>query len=83
MVWQDIVFSISTVLFAYALIPQIYQNWKRQRGSITLQTSLLTTIGMYAITLAYFTLDLFLSTIVGFITGSLWLILFVQKLAYK
>ena len=82
MVWQDIVFSISTLVFAYALIPQIYHNWKKQKGSITAQTSLLTALGMYAITIAYFTLNLFLSTIIGFATASLWLILFIQKLAY-
>ena len=83
MTWQDIVITIVIIAFAYALIPQIYQGFKQKKGFINLQTSGITSIGMYVITFVYFTLSLYFSTIIGFITGTLWAILFFQKLIYK
>lgn len=83
MTWQDIVISIVIIAFAYALIPQIYQGFKQKKGFINLQTSGITSIGMYVLTFVYFTLSLYFSTIIGFITGTLWAILFFQKLIYK
>lgn len=81
--WQDYVITIAIIAFSYALVPQIYQGFKKKRGYINLQTSGITTIGMYALTYAYFTLGLYFSTIMVFINGTLWLILFIQKLIYK
>lgn len=81
--WQDIVITISIILFGYALIPQIIQGFKKRKQDINLQTSLITAGGMYAITIAYLTLNLTFSTITTGITGTLWLILALQKIFYK
>jgi len=83
MIWQDILISITTILLAYALIPQIIKGFKTKRKTITIQTSLITLIGMYILCFAYLTLNLIFSTIVAFITGTLWLILFIQSIIYK
>ena len=83
MIWQDIVIFVSISLFSYALIPQIYQGFKKKKGEINLQTSLITFIGMYILTFTYFTLNLYFSTVVAFITGTLWFILFIQRITYN
>ena len=66
-------------MLAYALIPQVYRGFKDKKGYITIQTGLITTTGMYAIAITYFTLNLFFSTIIAIIVGTLWLILLIQK----
>ncbi len=67
----------------YALLPQVYQGFKHKKGFINLQTSVITAIGMYAISYAYLTLKLYFSAFMGLITGTLWIILFFQKMIYK
>tara|TARA_Y100000296_G_scaffold81603_1_gene109153 strand:+ start:729 stop:980 length:252 start_codon:yes stop_codon:yes gene_type:complete len=83
MTWQDIVITITIIAFGYALIPQVYQGFKQKKGFINLQTSGITALGMYVITFVYFTLKLYFSTIVVFITAVFWTILFAQKIVYK
>jgi|TARA_Y100000310_G_C20688341_1_gene820570 hypothetical protein len=83
MVWQDIVISIVSILLAYAIMPQIYQGFKHKKGLINTQTSLITSLGMYVISIVYFTLNLYFSSIILFISGTLWATLFFQKIIYK
>jgi hypothetical protein len=83
MVWQDIIISIVIVAFGYALIPQIIDGFKNRKSHINLQTSLITSTGMYILTFIYFTLGLYFSTAIAFITGTLWVTLFLQKIIYK
>ncbi len=81
--WQDIIITISIILFAYALIPQIIKGFKKRKQDIGLQTSIITAIGMYAITIAYLTLGLIFSTITAAITGTFGAIIAIQKIIYK
>jgi len=81
--WQDTVITISVILFAYALIPQVIQGFKKKKQEITLQTSLITLIGMLAITITYFSLNLIFSTLTGAIAVILWTIIAMQKIFYK
>ena len=83
MVWQDIVVAIANILFGYSLAYQVYKGFRERKGFLTLQTSLLTTIGLYAMSFAFFTLNLFVSTIVSTFNGTMWLLLFIQGLIYK
>lgn len=83
MVWQDIVIAIANLLFVYSLASQIYKGFKDKKGYITLQTSFLTIIGLFAVAFAFFTLGLLASAIVAIVNGSMWLILFIQGLIYK
>ena len=82
MLWQDMVIFICTVLFGYALIPQIYYNYKSKSGSVTIQTSIITSIGMYVLAVCFFTLHMYLTMAIEIVIGSLWFTFFIQKLKY-
>jgi uncharacterized protein with PQ loop repeat len=83
MVWQDIILTIATIFLTYALIPQVIKGFKTKKTAITFQTSLITFLGMYIVCFIYYTLNLYFSTITAFLTGTLWLILFIQSIIYK
>ncbi|MFH1276309.1 MAG: hypothetical protein ABIH82_04310 [Candidatus Woesearchaeota archaeon] len=83
MIWQDLVITCSIVLFAASLIPQVYLGFKKKKGYITLKTSIPTFVGLVTIMFAYLSLELYFSTIVGFITAFLWFLLLVQRLVYQ
>jgi len=83
MIWQDIVITIAGVIFSVALIPQVYNGYKDKVGPIKFQTSIPTFVGLYAVSFSFWTLSLLFSSIVTFITGSMWFLLFIQRLIYK
>lgn len=83
MIWQDVVISGAGLIFGVALLPQVWEGFAKKRGVISPWTSAPTFLALYAMTVAYWTLGLFLSTAVLFVTGTLWLLLFVQRLLYK
>ncbi|MFP4028580.1 MAG: hypothetical protein ACLFWL_12375, partial [Candidatus Brocadiia bacterium] len=56
--WQDITLTICSVAFGYALIPQIMYGFKEKAGTVTLQTSLITAVALYAVAVVYFSLEL-------------------------
>ena len=83
MVWQDIIVTIANILFSYSLIWQVYYGYKKKKALISLQSSFLTMIGLYALAVVYFSLNLIFSTITGLISGTLWLFLFIEGLIYE
>jgi hypothetical protein len=83
MIWQDIVVAIANVLFGYSLAYQVYKGFKEKKGALSLQSSLLTTIGLYSVAVVYASLSLYISTLITIFNGTMWLLLFMQKLIYK
>ena len=83
MIWQDIVIAIANILFGYSLAYQVFIGFKHKKGYLALQASFFTTIGLYAISFCFYTLGLTFSTIVSSFNGTMWLILFIQKMLYK
>jgi hypothetical protein len=83
MVWQDIIIAVANILFGYSLAYQVYKGFREKKGFLSLQTSSLTTIGLYALAVAYLTLNLYVSTIIATFNATMWLILFIQGLIYK
>ena len=83
MVWQDIIIASANVLFGYSLAFQVWKGFKDKKGYLALQASFLTMIGLYAMTFTFFTLGLFVSSVVAFFNGTMWLLLFIQGLIYK
>ena len=81
--WQDIVLMILSVLFSYALIPQIIQGYKTKKGVMNFQTSTITFIGLYFNAIIFISLGLYFSATTLFIASSLWYVLLVQKIIYK
>jgi hypothetical protein len=83
MVWQDIVISFANLLFVFSLINQVTTGFSKKRAFINSKTSVPTFIGLYAVSLCFFTMGLFISAIISFITGSLWLTIFLQYLFFE
>lgn len=83
MIWQDIVLSVTAFLFGYALIPQIYNNFKKKKRTIVVQTALITTVGLIANSIALFALNLLSTAIITLIMALLWGTLLVQSVVYK
>ncbi len=81
--WQDIVVAIANIMFSYSLIHQVYHGFIEKKGFLTIPTSLLTTIGMFAITVVYLSLNLYISTIIGAFNGTMWFLLLIQRIIYK
>jgi len=83
MIWQDIVISIANILFGYSLVYQVYLGFKERKGFLAIQTSSLTTIGLYALAFSFYTLGLFISSVVSFFNGTMWFLLLLQRIIYK
>lgn len=83
MAWQDTIITLSIIAFSYALIPQITKGFKLKKPLVSFQTALITSLGMFVLAATYFTLGLFFSTIMAFITGGMWSILLIQSKIYR
>lgn len=83
MLWQDLVIGGAGVVFAAALVPQALRGFRERQGLISAWTSVPTFLALFTMTVAYVTLGLFLSAVVLFVTGLLWLLLFIQRLVYR
>lgn len=82
MIWQDVVISAANLVFAYSLIYQVIHGFRKKKGSLTLMASGLTSLGLYAMAVSFFTLELYFSALFAAVNGALWLALFVQRLIY-
>ncbi len=83
MLWQDVLITVVGIIFSISLLPQIAHGFKQKIGPIKFETSVPTFLGCYTVAFAYFTLALYFSAITTFITGTLWLILVIQRIVYK
>ncbi|KKW41701.1 MAG: hypothetical protein UY92_C0014G0026 [Candidatus Magasanikbacteria bacterium GW2011_GWA2_56_11] len=83
MIWQDIALTAASVIFSISLLPQVYHGFKEKTGTIKFLTSVPTFIGLYAVSAIYWTLGLYFSAVVSFITGTLWFLLVCQRLRYN
>jgi hypothetical protein len=82
MVWQDVAISVASLVFSLSLLPQLWAGFREKKGPIKPQTSVPTFAGLFVVSCAYFTLSLIFSAIVCFLTGCIWLALFLQRVAY-
>jgi len=83
MVWQDIVITLSIILMGYALVPQVYHGFVSKKMTVVFQTAFLTFVGMFVLTIVYFSLGLFFSGIISLFMTALWYILLLQNVLYK
>ena len=83
MIWQDYVMGITALSFVYALFPQLIHGFKNKKTTIQPQTALITSLGLYAFSIATLTLNLYFSTIVNAFNATLWAFLFYQSIKYK
>jgi hypothetical protein len=78
MIWQDWVFSIGAIVLNISLLPSIFSNDKP-----AWTTSIITAIVSYVVSAVFFSLNLYLSTVIIFISATLWLILFLQVKLFR
>jgi hypothetical protein len=81
--WQDYVYSGVSLAFTYSLIPQIIKGYKDKRQDISLQTSGITSLGLYTLAYTAHTLDLDYSALTNLATGTMWATILGQRLFYK
>ena len=81
--WQDYVTSAVSVALSYALIPQVIKGFKEKRPNISIQTGVLTTLGMYVMTYTFYSLDMDFSSVTSAVTGTLWAVLLGQSISYR
>lgn len=82
MIWQDFVLMIANLLFTYSIFSQVYYGFKWKRGLVILRTSFLTSLGLYAAGVVFFSLGLFFSGIVATTNASLWFTIFIQRIIF-
>lgn len=75
MLWQDLVLTGGSAVFALALLPSVFSKDKP-----ALSTSFMTGTVLLIFAFVYWTLSLWVSTITTIITGFLWLTLAIQKI---
>lgn len=81
--WQDNLISVVNLIMIYAVIMQVIKGFKDQKRHINFQTGLITFVGLYATAIAFFSLGLTFSAVTVFVSGTLWLVLFIQTIIYK
>lgn len=82
MVWQDYVIGVIIVTFSFALVPQVIEGFKKRKGIILVSAGLPTSLGLYVLAVTFATLGLYFSMVMNIITGTLWLLLLMQTIAY-
>ena len=83
MVWQDIVIMVVNLVLSLSLLPQLYHEFKEKKGTITAATSVPTFLGLYTLSFTYYTLSLYFGAITTALTGTLWLMFFMQSAIHK
>ncbi|HOW36977.1 MAG TPA: hypothetical protein PLK34_01895 [Candidatus Pacearchaeota archaeon] len=81
--WQDNLITIVNLTMVYGMLMQVVKGFKDKKRHINFQTGLITFIGLYATAIAFFSLNLIFSAVTVVISGTLWLILFIQTIVYK
>lgn len=75
-VWEDIVIAVVSILFSFILLPQL-RDVCRGKTILNLYTASLTTIGLYILAATFFTMEYWISFTAEFISGTVWLLLFI------
>ncbi len=82
MIWQDGVITAANVLFSISIAIQVYYGFREKIGPIKFQTSIPTFIGLFAMSVAFWSLGLISSAAISFLSGLLWFMLFIQRVIY-
>lgn len=79
---RDIVLTVCSVALGYALIPQVIYGFREKLGTVTTQTAVITSVGLFTIAGVYVSLTLWFAATACGITGILWVVLLGQRLYY-
>lgn len=79
---RDLILTVCTLSFAYALLPQVAYGFRKKTGTVTVQTAGITALGLYGIAGVYLSLALWFAGATCAFTGTLWAVLLAQRLRY-
>ena len=79
---RDIILTICSIAFGYALIPQVIYSFREKMGTVTVSTAAITGGALYAVAGVYVSLELWFAAVACAVTGTLWVVLLAQRLAY-
>lgn len=79
---QDYIMMAASVALTCALVPQVIKGAREKAAGVTLLTSGITGIALYVMCMCAVTLDLTFTASVWWLTGTLWLVLFGQRVVY-
>jgi hypothetical protein len=82
MIWQDWVASLASVIFIYAMIPQILYGHKTRQGLISIQFAVFNIIAMTGLVVVYASFGLLLAAILNSALILCWIALLGQRLKY-
>lgn len=83
MIWQDLVIGGASVGFVIGIIEQIYEIIQSKNSSISLISSSIYSIGLYAMSFSMFNLGLTLSGMLTGINAIQWTIILILSYKYR
>jgi uncharacterized protein with PQ loop repeat len=79
---EDTILSIAGVVISFSLIPQVVAGFKTKTGPVRLATSIPYGLSLSAMSFAYISLELWVTTAITGIGALLWFTLAYQRLIY-
>jgi len=79
---RDLILTVCTLSFTYALLPQLAYGFRRKIGTVTAQPASITALGLYGIAGVYLSLSLWFAGVTCALTGTMWALLLAQRLLY-
>jgi len=79
--WQDTVIAVVCILFGFILLPLLRDVIRGD--SINIFTAGLTTVGLYVMAYAFFTLEFWVSFSAEVFSGTVWLLLFIFSIKHN
>lgn len=82
LMWQDWVMAICSVVFSWALVPQVVRGFKDRQGYVEGWTAAPYTMAVVAVAVSLLTLRLWFAGAVGMASAGLWAVLWLQREFY-
>jgi hypothetical protein len=79
--WQDTVIAVVCILFGFILLPLLRDVMRGD--AINIFTAGLTTVGLYVMAYAFFTLEFWVSFSSEVFSGTVWLLLFIFSIKHN
>lgn len=79
----DTILAFVSAVFAVSLVPTVWTQWREHHSSVPLSTSGLTAAGLAVIVIVYAALGLWFAVVVGSMPTTAWVIIALQRLAYR
>ena len=79
---EDVILSIAGVVISFSLLPQVIAGFKTKTGPVKLATSLPYALALSSMGFAYFSLELWFTTLITVFSAGLWFTLAYHRIVY-